>query len=520
VDGAIVARAGRPSLARATAVAAYRPAVNPVEPRDGELDILFRTSNWDYRGGGIWKPLSLGDRAALAADQQASIYLAIALTVTMLALSLNSLIIFVNRRKEKSFFFFALFGFIIAARPLVTGEYALVRIFPGISFDLLVRFEYATAMFAIPSAVAFFLSLFPDERARKWTVPLMLPFSPFLFFEFFLPLYWLTWSIFVFYGVALSMIILACFTVLARAFYRKTQGGLAMFIGGCLVAATGINDILYSAHIIDTGYFLPFALALFVFLQSFVLATRFTSAFDRVETLSRELSDSNALLKAEIQKAMAMSARLEESLTEKEALLKEVHHRVRNSLQIISSLVSLQVKRSTEARVEGLSMSINNRIRAITLANEKLFEVDTGDTFDLSDYARDILRLAISSCEDFECRIEGRVEGERIDAESTVGIDFGLIVTELITNSLKHAILTRKEGSVVVSMREERGILHFDVVDDGPGFPEGFEPQTAQSLGFRIVQSSLQRREGSLSISRGSGARVSCSMRLSSVDHV
>jgi two-component sensor histidine kinase len=528
-SGKVVARAGRPALDRASAVSAYKPGVSRVSPRldppsgqrSRELELLLRVSNWDYRGGGIWRCLVLGDAAALAADQQRSIYGAIALTSIMLALSVNSLMIFLNRRKEKSYFFFALFGLLIALRPLVTGEYAIARILPDLPFNVLVRIEYATAMLALPAAMAFFLSFFPVSHPKRWAAILIAPFAPFALFLFVLPLYYLTWSIFAFYAIASGEILVASIAVLARAAYRRVQGGVAMLAGGCFLALCAINDMLYSSHLIQTGNALPIALVLFIVLQSFVLAQRFTKAFDKVELLSAELKDSNQMLREEIQSAMAMSARLEESLSEKEMLLKEVHHRVKNSLQIVSSIVSLQANRSGDSAVESMSQSLKDRIRVISLANEKLYDIESGDLFDLTSYARDIVKLAVSSYESEACRLEGLVEGERIEAESAVGIDFGLVLTELVVNAFKHALLPAGGGRVLVSMRREGSELRFEVRDDGPGLPEGFDPAVSGSLGFKIVSSLLSRRAGSFSVSRpasgeGRGTSVSCTMRISS----
>jgi two-component sensor histidine kinase len=525
-SGVVVAKAGRPATSRSLALSAYSPGVNRVSPRStavgaadgaasgGDLELLFRVSNWNYRGGGIWKCLILGDAAALIAAQQWSANISIALAAMMAALALNSFLLYVNRRKERSYLFFAVFGIVLALRPLVTGEYVLTRIFPAMSFELLVRLEYATAMLALPAAMAFFLSFFPTDNPKRWAFAFIGPFVPFVLFDVFLPLYWLTWSIFAFYAVAVSEIVLAASTVLARAVYRRVQGGLAIFAGGCLLALCAVNDVLYSSHLIETASLLPVAYAFFVVLQSFVLAQRFTKAFDRVELLSSELKGSNDMLKDEIHKAMAMSARLEESLSEKEMLLKEVHHRVKNSLQIVSSIVALQANRTEDQAAVDLARSIRERIRVISLANERLYDVDSGDMVDLFGYASDILNLAISSYGSDECRIEGRVEGERVQAESASAIDFGLVFTELVVNSLKHAILPKGGGRVVAVIHGGEGSCSFDLSDDGPGFPELFEPDSARSLGFKIIMSLLSKRGGSISISKGPGPTVSCSMWL------
>jgi two-component sensor histidine kinase len=531
VSGLVVARVGKPAADRGSSFAAYRPGVSAVynrpasmtalgAPGTSELELLFRTSNWVYRGGGIWKPLVLGDASALSAEQQRSGFREIALAATMAALALNSLIIFVNRRKERSYLFFALFGFVLALRPLVTGEYVLAQLFPSIPFDLLVRLEYASAMLAMPAAMAFFLSFFPTGKPRFWHLVLVAPFAPFVPCMVLLPLYWLTWTIFAFYAVSILAMVLAASTVLARAVYRRVQGGLPMFTGGCILAVCAVNDMLHSSHIVSTLGLFPIALVLFIFLQCYVLARRFSSAFSEVEHLSGELKGSNEMLRNEIRNAMEASARLEESLSEKEMLLKEVHHRVKNSLQIVSSIAALQANRTDEPAAAAMSRSIRERIRVISLANERLYDVDSGDMIDLVDYARDVLNLAVSSYGSEDCRIEARVESAfgRVMAESAVVIDFGLVLTELVVNSLKHALLPRRGGSVVVSIRGEGDSCRFEVRDDGPGFPAGFDPASARSLGFKIVVALLKRRGGSLSLSKGSSPTIACSMRLGATD--
>lgn len=163
VNGETVMRVGRPSLSRASAVSAYRPGVTPIKTGGGDLSLLVRVSNYEYRSGGIWRPLVLGERASLAAEQQTAVYLQIIITVVVAALALNSLLIYIFRKKETSYLFFAIFGLIIAVRPMVTGEYALMQLFPALSFNVLVRIEYATAMLGVPSAIAFFLSFFPPS---------------------------------------------------------------------------------------------------------------------------------------------------------------------------------------------------------------------------------------------------------------------------------------------------------------------------------------------------------------------
>ena len=519
-NGETVARIGRPSLDPATAESTYRPGVHAVEPRpgtlgtSGELELLVRVSNYVYRNGGIWRAFVLGERERLEADQQRAVYESIILAVAVMALGGNSLILYSFRPKEKSYLFFAIFGLLEGLRPFVTGEYAITLLFPAIPFQLLVRLEYATAMLGFPAAMAFFLSFFPFENTRRWSLILMGPFAPFALFLFAFPLPWLTWSIFPFYGVAISAMIGVVVVVIGRAVYRRVQGGVEMVVIGSLLAVCCINDILYSSHLIHTGTLLPFSLALFVIFQSLILARRFTKAFDEVELLSEELRDSNDRLLEQVEKEQAASARFKESLAEKEMLLREVHHRVKNSLQIVSSIVSLQANRSAHSEVEAMARSIKDRIRVISLANERLYDVGSGDELDLCDYARDIVRLAVTSFEAEGFRIETSVEGAGIQAETAFCIDFGLVLTELVVNAIKHALLPAGGGALAVSIRAEGRALLFEVRDDGLGFSDGFDPSETASLGFRIVLALLKRREGAIYISRGPRPVVSCSMSM------
>jgi two-component sensor histidine kinase len=514
VNGETIARAGRPSLDPANAVSTYRPGVSAVEPRDGSLDILLRVSNYLYRNGGFWRAFILGARDSLAANQQKAVYLSIVFSIAVMTLAVNSFILYAFRRKELSYFFFGLFGLLIGLRPIVTGEYAITRFFPAIPFEILVRLEYTTAMLGFPAAVAFFLSFFPFKNTRKWSLVLLLPFSPFALFILLLPMPWLTWSIFPFYGVAIAAMLAVVIAVIGRAVFLRVQGGIEMVIAGTFISVCCINDILYSSHVIQTGNLLPFSLALFVFFQSLVLAKRFTRAFDDVEHLSRELGASNARLHEQVLKEMASSARLKESLAEKEMLLKEVHHRVKNSLQIVSSIVSLQANRSSHPEVEAMGRSIKDRIRVISLANERLYDVESGDKIDLCGYARDIVRLSATSFEAEGLRIEAIVEGSGIEAESAICIDFGLVLTELVVNAIKHALVPTGGGRLLVSIVAEGSLLRFEVGDEGPGFPESFDPALAQTLGYKIVLALLKRRDGTIYISRGPKALVRCSMSI------
>ena len=514
VSGVLVGAAGRPALSREGAVSTYNPGVSPVANRGDELFILLRVSNWDYRYGGLWRAPSLGEQRSLEREQNASIYISLILAAAMTALALNSLVIFLNRRKEKSFLLFALFGLFLALRSLVTGEYFLLHIFPSLPFNILVRLEYATAFFCVPLGIGFSLDTFPLEHRRRWSRLLLPPFGLFVLCDLFLPLYWLTWIIFPFYAMSIAAMIVAAVVIIPNLGRMRSQGGIAMFVGIVIIVLCGTNDILYSSHLIPTASLLSYALACFMFLLDFVLAERFTSAFERVEQLSCELGSSNARLTSEIEKANAASARLEESLAEKEILLKEVHHRVKNSLQIVTSIATLQASRSHDSEAVALASSLKERIRAISLAHEKLYDLDSRELVDLEVYARSLVSLILASHGADECRIETSFEAESVEAGIGLCIDFGLVLTELVTNAIRHGLLPRGSGQLSISLKREGENLLLEVGDDGPGFIQTFDPELATSLGYKMTWTLIRRRAGWIKVRQGPHPLVSCSMRI------
>jgi two-component sensor histidine kinase len=510
VNGRLMASGGRPALEAGVEVPAYNPGVTRFDTGNGEVDFLVRVSNHEYRAGGIWHAFVLGLADGLDVERKRSVYGALAIFAAISAIALNSFFIFLFRRKELPFLFFTIFSLALAVRPLVTGDYAFVDVFPRIQFGLLVRIEYATAFLAVPTAAVFFLTLFEGILKRAWVLVFTLPFLPFMVFDLIAPLDPLTRSIFYFYGVGITVLVLLVILVLGRAAYRRMQGGVVMLIGGILLSLGGINDILYSSFIIPTGNVFPISLVVFICLQAVVLARRFTRAFDKVEVLSGELALANERLHAEVKTVTETGVRLQALLKEKEMLVREVHHRVKNSLQIVSSILTLQAGKSTDPALQEITRSMRDRIRAISLAHEKLYSITSGERIDLGEYVRQLTGLTVSSFTTEAGAVDVKVEAEPMEATTGICIDVGLILTELLTNSLKHAILPRGGGIIRISLHGDKEDIVLEVVDDGPGFKPERLSSDSRSLGFGIVATLVKKWRGSVDVSEGEHPRVTC----------
>ena len=199
---------------------------------------------------------------------------------------------------------------------------------------------------------------------------------------------------------------------------------------------------------------------------------------------------------------------LRASLREKEALLREIHHRVKNNMQVVSSLLNLQTDNVADERYRGLFEECQTRVRTMALIHEKLYSSGNLASLDAVDYTRELLQMLTRSYQPVRTDVRLLLEAEPVTLDLHVAIPFGLILHELVTNVMKHAFLGRSGGTLKVELRalpDDR--LRLVVADDGPGLPADFDTATARSLGFRMVRGFVRQLDGELTVSRGPGAR-------------
>lgn len=197
--------------------------------------------------------------------------------------------------------------------------------------------------------------------------------------------------------------------------------------------------------------------------------------------------------------------RLQASLREKEALLKEIHHRVKNNLQITSSLLHLQADFVEDPRVRGMLEESQNRIRSMALVHEKLYRASDLSRIDFPEYVRSLTLLLLRSFGVREETISVSLGGNPVFLSIESAVPCGLLVNELLSNALKHAFPGGRRGAIRVSVEEREGEVRLTVADDGVGLPAGFDPWSTETLGLRLVQTLVRQLAGRLSIERAHG---------------
>jgi two-component sensor histidine kinase len=202
------------------------------------------------------------------------------------------------------------------------------------------------------------------------------------------------------------------------------------------------------------------------------------------------------------------TAGLRASLREKEILLREVHHRVKNDLQMVASLLSLQERAVADpAAAEALAGS-RNRVATIGLVHDRLYESPDLSRIDLAGYVRMLFLSLLQSygIDGGRVRLELSVDAGPMDV-STAN-PWALVLNELLANSLKHAWPAGGAGRIEVAVRRRGNGWLLEVSDDGRGFPDGFDVRSASTLGLRIVRLLAEQSGGSVAASNRGGAAV------------
>ena len=201
------------------------------------------------------------------------------------------------------------------------------------------------------------------------------------------------------------------------------------------------------------------------------------------------------------------AAKTESSLQEKELLLREIHHRVKNNLQVISSLLSLQSRTSKDEQAIEMAKESQNRIKVMALIHEKLYRSKDFANVEFNDYIKNLANDLFASYRVSASRISLKLEIEDLSLGIDTAIPTGLIINELVTNCLKYAFSKDSDGEIRISLRSlDDGQNELIVSDNGVGIPETLDIKNAESLGLRMITNLTERSlHGNVSINRNNG---------------
>ncbi len=210
---------------------------------------------------------------------------------------------------------------------------------------------------------------------------------------------------------------------------------------------------------------------------------------------------------------------LRQALKEKEVLIKEVHHRVKNNMQVIYSLLNLQAKGITDETIRTMFEESRNRVNSMALIHEKLYQAKDLSHIDFKEYLQSLIQGIANTYSRHEITLSVEMATD-IALDVNIGIPCGLIVNELVSNSLKHAFPAGQAGTVRVGLGQEgpEGAYLLTVSDNGIGCPAGLDFKNTSSLGLQLVNVLTGQLHGTISLKQTAGSEFSITFPNSTKD--
>lgn len=217
------------------------------------------------------------------------------------------------------------------------------------------------------------------------------------------------------------------------------------------------------------------------------------------------------LLSRDITRRARAEQQLRQSVVEKEVMLREIHHRVKNNLQIVSSLLYFQSKKLKDPLDHTLLAEVRERMRAMMLVHAHLYQSSSLTRIRMADFTRSLLAQLAEAYHGRQRRIATRLQSDDLSLPIEVAQPCGLIICELVTNAFKHAFPAGYDGEVDVRIACTPGRVEITVADNGAGWPEGFDLEGYDSFGWQSIRGFCLQLNGTLSLGSGHGATVTIS---------
>jgi len=230
-------------------------------------------------------------------------------------------------------------------------------------------------------------------------------------------------------------------------------------------------------------------------IESFIDITEQKRAKEIIKKFNEELE----------QQVKLRTEELKASLDEKILLLREIHHRVKNNLQIIISLVNLQMRQIGDTRLKQVMAETQNRVRAMSLVHEKLYQSENLSSIDLSDYCRFLTTQLFAFYGVDSRRVTLDIDIKKTMVGINTAIPLGLIINELVSNALKHAFPSDRRGTITISSTYDTAVLLLVISDDGIGLPPDLNWKNPESLGLRLVNSLVDQLDGTIELKKEKG---------------
>ncbi len=481
INDRLVASAGTAAADRENFRPEYNPNTLQILPPGAEFDIVVHMSNFVYSRGGMWYSIDMGTPEQIQNLDRRIIYRDIFLFGSFFIMGMYYLSIFLMRREDKSSLYFVLMCVVVIGRTSIHGDYAVYRLLPFISYNVIVFINYAT-LYWFPTAFLLLLrELFPEEVPQKAVRAVVIYAAAITLTTLLLPIHIYTRYT---YFVLAMLTLTSVYTVICTgiAFTRGKQDSLIVLFGALALVGGAAYDILVYLKLIPqyVGEVSSFGFFVLIFLQSFVLARRFSQAFRNVNEMSGQLLRMDKL---------------------KDEFLANTSHELRTPLNGILGITEAMLRDSegalNEAQRQNLSIVAVSTRRLANLVN------------DILDYSR--LKYSDLKLNLKPVRLEAVIETtlnvfrqltnpQQVEISSDIPGKLPPVMADenrlaqVMYNLLGNAVKFTKQGHIRVAVKEAGEMLQFCVEDTGEGIPEEKFGDIFKS--FEQVDTSLTRKHG------------------------
>ena len=229
-----------------------------------------------------------------------------------------------------------------------------------------------------------------------------------------------------------------------------------------------------------------------------------------LKIVERRMEDGSTVgFRVDITDMKRSEALLRKALQEKETLLREIHHRVKNNLAVVASMLNLQIKHNPNRIVQHCLQESRARVRSMALIHETLYQTDELSAIPIRDYVRKLMRDLLSVYDGANTKITIDDDLGELQLDLNQAVYCGLVINELVTNAMKYAFVGKAAGTIRISAtRDARNEITLRVTDDGVGLPPAFQWQNSQTLGLRLISLMVEQLHGTLELETHNGLDV------------
>lgn len=299
VNGQLLCSVGKVGNSPQESEPHYLPKIVGFYPENQEIELVIQVANFVHHKGGIKASIQLGPESAIIKLREKQLGFELFLLGVFLIMAVYHFGLVFLRSSDKSAFYFGLFCLLIAIRTITTGELFIMELIPGMAWEWLIRIEYLSYYVSVPVFVKFIQHLY--EETGQGRVSDAIPLASLLFSSIVIltPVKSFSQTLLWYDFFTLLVFVYVC-SILLQAVRAKKEGAAGFSVGVLVVLASVINDMLFANGVIVTGEMVPLGLFVFTFFQAMALSTRFAQAYVTLEKLSKELADSNEMLKEQV----------------------------------------------------------------------------------------------------------------------------------------------------------------------------------------------------------------------------